>query len=373
MAQPNKQRRSLPALVTFSLVASALLIEANIVFYWAFINVFGIVGHHTRVILAIVLFLLSGGFIGMLFIERKTAGFLTRFFYLLTASWTGMFAYLFIAAALYDISNAILMDAQPFGLAVFIIAIATGLYGIMHAQHIVVKKISVKLPNLPEAWRGRTAVWMSDLHLGSVRGARFSAKVTKLSNSLSPDIVFIGGDLYDGTHAPDPFAIAKPLKNLSSKFGTIYITGNHEEFGDPGQFLSAVHALGMRILQDEMTEIEGLQILGVDYSHAAKKDQFETILKNFKLDHAKSSILLKHEPKDLDVAEAAGVSFQISGHTHNGQQWPFNYLANMAYKGYGYGQKMYKTMEVYVSSGIGGWGPPVRVGSDCEIVAITFD
>ena len=86
------------------------------------------------------------------------------------------------------------------------------------------------------------------------------------------------------------------------------------------------------------------------------------------------SILLKHEPRDLDVAQQAGISLQISGHTHKGQQWPFNHLAQRVYKGYAYGLKQYEksAMQVLVSSGVGGWGPPVRVGSDCEIVHITF-
>jgi predicted MPP superfamily phosphohydrolase len=72
------------------------------------------------------------------------------------------------------------------------------------------------------------------------------------------------------------------------------------------------------------------------------------------------------------VAEAAGISFQISGHTHKGQQWPFGYMANATYKGFGYGLKKYKNMMVYVSSGVGSWGPPVRVGSDSEIILIHF-
>ena len=95
-------------------------------------------------------------------------------------------------------------------------------------------------------------------------------------------------------------------------------------------------------------------------------------MNNLKINKDKASILLKHEPKNLKVAEDAGISFQISGHTHKGQQWPFNYLTNLMYKGYGYGLKKHGSMIVYVSSGTGGWGPPLRVGSDYEIVEITF-
>ena len=372
MEKKHKKPISIPALVSFALVASALLIEGNIVVYCATISLFGVQDFRNKCIVGLMFFLLSGGFIAMLFIEKYSASIVTRILYLVTAVWTGTFAYLFIAAVVYDITNVFVYNARPIGLSLFFVALMTGLYGVVHAQHIVVRKIQVPISGLPEVWKHRSMVWMSDLHLGSVRGPRFAQKATNLSNSLSPDIVVIGGDLYDGTHAPDPFVIAQPLQKLVSRSGTFYIAGNHEEFEDPHSFLEAVHKLGIRILNDEKIDIDGMQIIGLDYSNSSKKENFKNNLEKINLDSTKPSILLKHEPKDLDIAEQAGISFQISGHTHNGQQWPFNYLANMAYKGYGYGFKKYGSMQVYVSSGIGGWGPPVRVGSDCEIVYITF-
>ncbi|MEI8130631.1 MAG: metallophosphoesterase [bacterium] len=363
---------SLKALLTFISVASVLLIEANIVVYNAVISLLAITSHATRVAGAILLTLLSGGFLGMLVVERFSKSRLTRFLYRLTAIWTGSFAYLLIAGILYDISAIFVSDTRPFGVAFFGIAILVSIYGYINGRRIVTKKISVTLPNLPLAWHGRTAVWMSDLHLGSVRGTAFSKKVTALSNSLSPDVVFIGGDLYDGTHAPDPYEIAQPLTDLTAPRGVYFISGNHEEFGDPTPFVQAVEKIGITILNDKLITLDGLQILGVDYQHATKKEAFKMLLEKLAFDKSLPSILLKHEPKDLEIAEQAGVSFQISGHTHRGQQWPFNYLANIAYKGFGYGLKPLGNLQVYVSSGIGGWGPPLRVGSNCEIVHITF-
>ena len=363
---------SLKALLTFVSVASVLLIEANIVVYNAVISLLAITSHSTRVAGAVALTLLSGGFLGMLVIERFSKSYITRFLYRMTAIWTGSFAYLLIAGILYDISAVFVSDARPLGGVFFGIAILVSIYGYMNGRRIVTKKISVALPNITDAWRGRTAVWMSDLHLGSVRGKTFSEKVTTLSNSLSPDIVFIGGDLYDGTHAPDPYEIAQPLEKLNAPRGVYFISGNHEEFGDPTPFVQAVEKLGITILNDKLITLDGLQILGVDYQHATQKEAFKMLLEKLAFDTALPSVLLKHEPKDLEVAEQAGISFQISGHTHRGQQWPFNYLADIAYKGFGYGLKPLGNLQVYVSSGIGGWGPPLRVGSNCEIVQITF-
>jgi predicted MPP superfamily phosphohydrolase len=216
-------------------------------------------------------------------------------------------------------------------------------------------------------------IWISDLHLGQLHGPRFARKVADIVNTLSPDIIFIGGDLFDGTGAPDAGELTLPLRTLAAPLGTYFITGNHEEFGDATpKFLVAVAGAGMHILQDEMTEIDGLQIIGVDYKNAVHRDQFKKILEHLPIDREKPSILLKHEPKDLDVAEATGISLQISGHTHRAQIWPFEYIASLVYKGYVYGLKAHGKMQVYTSSGVGTWGPPVRVGTDSEIVVLSF-
>lgn len=83
--------------------------------------------------------------------------------------------------------------------------------------------------------------------------------------------------------------------------------------------------------------------------------------------------MLKHEPKDLSVAQEAGISLQISGHTHKAQLWPLEYIAQLSYKGYAYGLKRLENMYVYTSSGVGIWGPPMRVGTTDEIVLFILE
>ncbi len=368
------KKRNIPISIFISFVAvvSALLVEANVLFYWAIVDIFTITNIDYRFIIGVILAIMSSGFIVMLIIEKYSTGIFVRFFYTITSIWTGMFVYFFMAAAIYDVLNLFMKNPQIIGFPLFAAALVIGIYGLIHGRKIAVKKINVAIPGMPENWKGRTAVWMSDLHLGSVRGEQFAEKVMQISNSLSPDVVFIGGDLYDGTRAPNPVVIAEPLEKLSTRFGVFYISGNHEEFGDAEQFFDAVKLLRIKILDDEMINIEGLQIIGVDYSNNAKKENFKKNLESIIFDRSKASILLKHEPKDLDIAAGERISFQISGHTHDGQQWPFNYLTDLITKGYSYGLKNYGLMQIYISSGTGGWGPPIRVGSDCEIVHITF-
>jgi predicted MPP superfamily phosphohydrolase len=208
--------------------------------------------------------------------------------------------------------------------------------------------------------------------LGQFYGPSYAQKIVNRVNALPHDIIFIGGDLYDGTGAPDIAELAAPLGGFTGHLGIYFITGNHEEFGQSDAFIAAVRSARIRPLIDEMVEIDGLQLVGVDYKNSADKESFKAILSRLALDPAKPSILLKHEPKDIDVAREAGVSFQISGHTHKAQMWPLGYIADLIYKGYAYGLKQSGNMHVLTSSGVGTWGPPMRVGTDCEIVHITF-
>ena len=371
MSQKIKKRFLFLSLVGFFIFVSIFLIEINYIVYSTFISVFHIIGIEDF-LLALFLLALSGSFMVMLLVERYFSNSIIRFVYLLTSIWMGMFVYLFLASVVYFTANIFISIPSIVGIFLFLIAVSVSFYGIIHGEKIVIKNIKISLPNLNEQWKGKTIVYMSDLHLGPINGAKFAKKVLNISNSLLPDLVFIGGDLYDGSRRPDPYVIAKPLENLYSKLGKFFVTGNHEEFGDPDIFLKAVERLGIKVLNNEMVEVEGLQIVGVDYLNASKKKDFKSILENIKINREKPTILLKHEPKDLSVAEQAGISFQISGHTHNGQQWPFNYLTKIMYKGFSYGLKHHGSMLVYVSSGAGGWGPPLRVGSDYEIVEITF-
>ena len=161
----------------------------------------------------------------------------------------------------------------------------------------------------------------------------------------------------------------EPLKELSN---TYFVMGNHESYGDINLFQKAIREVGVQVLNDEKKIVEGVQIVGVDYDSTVKKEDFEKVLSNIGIDPNLPSILLKHEPSNVDIAEKAGITFQISGHTHRAQQWPFEYLARLSYKKFTYGLNKSGNMQVYTSSGTGTWGIPMRVGTDSEIVVFEF-
>jgi uncharacterized protein len=224
---------------------------------------------------------------------------------------------------------------------------------------------------LPDAWRGRKAALISDLHLGHVRNGSFLRRMVAKILREAPDAIFIAGDLYDGT-AIDARRAAEPLNKLVAAHGVYFVAGNHEQFGDDSKYLNAIAAAGVRVLSNEKVEVDGLQIIGVPYRNAARDGHLASALSDIHLDRDRASILLTHAPDHPEIAEAAGVSLQLSGHTHLGQFIPWSWMARRIYRQFVYGLSRIGKMQVFTSSGAGTWGPPLRLGSNPEIVMLEF-
>jgi uncharacterized protein len=321
---------------------------------------------------------LSVSFIAASLLAFRYFNGFVRLFYTLAAVWLGMVNFLFLAAclcwAIYlaghltgrEIDRAALA-AMAFGLA-----IVAGVYALINARWVRVKRITVKLPNLPPSWRGRVAALVSDIHLGHVNGIAFMRRIVARLERLRPDVVFLTGDLYDGTKV-DATAVAAPWKELSTPLGAYFITGNHEEFSDPSKYLDAVSNAGMRVLNSEKVNVDGLQLIGVDYRDSTNADRFRSILEGAALKREQPSILLSHAPHALPIPEQAGISLQLSGHTHGGQFFPFTWFTRRIFGEYTYGLKRFGNMMVYTTTGAGTWGPPMRLGTQPEIVLIEFE
>ena len=127
------------------------------------------------------------------------------------------------------------------------------------------------------------------------------------------------------------------------------------------------------MLSNEKLEVDGLQIIGVPYRNATQHRQFASVLRGIRLDRDRASILLTHAPDHPEIAEAAGVSLQLSGHTHLGQFIPWSWMARRIYRRFVYGLSRIGKMQVFTSSGAGTWGPPLRLGSNPEIVVLEFE
>jgi predicted MPP superfamily phosphohydrolase len=328
------------------------------------------------------LFLLAFSFIFAALLSFSFSNLLVAFVYRLAAVWLGFLNYFFLAACLSWLGwFALLLTRlrpdpwiyRPYLAAVFFsCALLAGAYGLVNALWIRVRRIPIHLPNLPSSWRGRTALVVSDLHLGNVNGLGFSRRIAHLTARLCPDIVFFPGDFFDGTRT-DPFRLAAPFLPLSPPLGIYYSTGNHDEYGDLAHYVDALTRAGIRVLTNEMVTVDGLPIVGVPYGDSTHLLRLRSTLESLRLPAGQPSILLNHVPNRLPIVEQAGVSLQLSGHTHGGQLFPFTWLVRRVFGKFTYGLHPFGPLQVYTSSGAGTWGPPMRVGTRSEVVLITFE
>jgi len=322
--------------------------------------------------------LLSVSFIAASLLAYRYTNAALRAFYRAAAVWLGLLTFLFLAA----ISSWIILGvARLAGLDVnfhrtvellYGAAVVVGLYGVFNASWTRITRTTVLLANLPAAWRGRRAALISDLHLGHVRNGSFLRRMVAKILKEEPDAIFIAGDLYDGT-AIDAGQAAQPLNKLIAPHGVYFVAGNHEQFGDDSKYLQAIASAGVRVLSNEKVEVDGLQIIGVPYRNATQDGQLASVLHGVRLDRERASILLTHAPDRPDIAEAAGISLQLSGHTHLGQFIPWSWMARRIYRQFVYGLSRIGKMQVFTSSGAGTWGPPLRFGSNPEIVILEFE
>jgi predicted MPP superfamily phosphohydrolase len=332
----------------------------------------------TRAITAFTVLVLSVTFVSASLLAARYYNALVRSFYTLASIWLGLLNFLVMAAVLCWLIYAIVVvsklqvSALVLGSAIFGGAVLISLYGFINASWIRVTRIQIRLPNLPQSWHGRTAALVSDTHLGHVRGYAFVSRIVATLRQLRPDVVFIAGDLFDGTKI-EPKHVAVAWRNIDPPLGKFFITGNHEEFSHPSQYIEALQQSGVRALLDEKVIVNGLQLIGVTYHTLATPQRLHSALQRAALQPNSASVLLAHAPHNLAVAEQMGISLQLSGHTHCGQTFPFTWITKRIFRQYTYGLHRHGNLNVYTSSGAGTWGPPMRVGSKPEIVLIRFE
>jgi predicted MPP superfamily phosphohydrolase len=321
---------------------------------------------------------LSLTFISASLLAWRYSNLAVRVYYTAASVWLGFLSYFSLASCLAwvvaGVTRWLALD-WPSRLILYVsfgLALVAGCYGLINSALVRVRRVPVKLANLPDSWRGRVAALVTDAHLGHVRGARFAERLVAMLSRLRPDLVLIGGDLYDGT-ASDARRLAEPLRKLSAPFGAFFITGNHEEFRHRAVYLDAIESAGVRVLNNEKVVLDGLQLVGIHDSDSKHPERFRAILQNADLDPSAPSILLTHEPNLLGIAADEKIDLQLSGHTHGGQFFPFTWLTSSIYGPFVYGLNRLGNLLVYTSYGAGTWGPPLRVGTSPEIVLFSFE
>lgn len=362
-------------------VVQGILFAAHLFIVHTWIAFFPDIAPNAVHALRIAMLALSFSFVAASLLNFRHSNWFISAFYTLASVWLGFVNYLFLGACLtwpiWYLLRATGTAANPLvrpALAAGFVAagLLAGVYGLINARNIRERYITVELPGLPEQWRSRRAVLMSDLHLGNINKAGFCRKVAAMAARHNPDVVFIPGDLYDGSTATLDELIA-PLKELRPRFGIFFSTGNHEEFHDPGDYLAAIRKAGIRVLANERVTIDGLHVLGINYHEATFPLRVRTTLENLSPAAGEPSILLNHAPVRMPIVEQAGIALQLSGHTHGGQFFPYTFLTRRIFGPFTHGLHQFGKLQVYTSTGAGTWGPPMRLGSAPEIVVIEFE
>ncbi|MES5816524.1 metallophosphoesterase [Streptomyces sp. RG80] len=242
-----------------------------------------------------------------------------------------------------------------------------GTYGVLRGPK--VKRVTVPLAKLPRAAHGYRIAVVSDIHLGPVLGRGFARTVVDTINSTQPDLIAVVGDLVDGS-VKDLGPAAAPLAQLRARHGTFFVTGNHEYFSGAEQWVEEVRRLGMRPLENDRTEMPYFDLAGVNDIAGESEGQGPDFAKALgDRDTARACVLLAHQPVQIHDAVDHGVDLQLSGHTHGGQLWPGNFVAQAATPPLA-GLERYGDTQLYVRRGAGAGGPPTRVGAPSDITVI---
>lgn len=266
--------------------------------------------------------------------------------------------------------------------AVAVAAVVLGLliWGYVEAMRVPrIKRVDVTMPRLGRGLDGTRVIVLSDTHYGPINRSRWSANVATAVNELAPDIVCHVGDIADGT-ATRRSEQAAPLGTMRSRLAKVYVTGNHEYFGEAQGWLDHMDSLGWESLHNRHLLVERggdrLVLAGVDDAtakssglsgHGANLAQALT-----GADQDLPVLLLAHQPKQVKQAASAGVDLQISGHTHGGQIWPFNFLVRLDQPSVHGLSRHGERTQLYTSRGAGFWGPPLRIFAPSEITVLTL-
>lgn len=306
-----------------------------------------------------------------------------------TMVWMGAVLYLLIGVALADLGRTVATRLMGFafdenrrllfarGGAGLVGLLTSGVVGagIRHAYGGPrVKRVRVPLAKLRDAAHGYRIVQLTDVHVGPTIGRDFIARIVDEVNRLSPDLVVITGDLVDGSVDALREHVA-PLGRIASRDGVFFVTGNHEYYSGADEWIAHLDTLGIRTLRNERVSIggeAGFDLAGVDdwrsteFGNGHGPDLAKALRDR---DSTRAVVLLAHQPKQAALAIEHGVDLQLSGHTHAGQLRPFDFLVRLEQP---YLAGLYDTgaTKVYVSAGTGWWGPPMRVGTTCEITEL---
>lgn len=333
--------------------------------------------------------LVAASFVAARVLERTYPCHFTEFLTWTGNLWLAFMLFFFLIALLLDITRLFnhffhflpafvytnyLKTKQLILLAAIVFSSVNILAGYINARNPRVKELNLKIDKPGHGLKNLTISMASDIHLGAIIRKAKARELVSMLNAPKPDLILLAGDVVDEDLAPViKDNIGEALCELKARIGVYAITGNHEYIGGAGPAVDYLEKHCIKMLRDTAVLVnEQFYIVGRDdrdkvrFTGKPRKELGEVMRD---VDRSYPVILMDHQPFNLSQAADQGVDLQLSGHTHHGQIWPFNYITKAIYE-LSWGYKRIKNTHFYVSCGFGTWGPPVRLGNRPEVVII---
>lgn len=319
--------------------------------------------------------------------------------------WLGVVQYILLFVIWFDLIRIILLKWKLInekiiharktfilvGILCFLVVGAFSTYGVIHAKKIVVNSYQVQIDKKVDKFSNLKVALVSDLHFGYNSSLSHVKKMVKLINESDPDVVVIAGDIFDNSYEAiyEPDKIIQEIKKIKTKYGVYAVYGNHDidekilagftfswkknkNLNDP-RMTSFLEKANVKLLRDESLLIDdSFYLVGrIDYHkygmEVEKRKTIEELVSSF--DKSKPIILIDHEPYELEKIAKVGVDLDLSGHTHNGQMFPSNVFIKFIWKN-PHGLLKVDNMYSAVTSGVGVYGPNMRVGTTAEVMVL---
>lgn len=346
-------------------------------------------------VIAVALFVVGGLFSGGYLLGRILHGHVpaavSGFISLAGSFWMVAFIYFLMIWIIFEVGRLVLKSTGHLesntrklpkafpqiavgAILIFVTALIAA--GYQNNLRAVVHTHSIRIDKMISDNQSLRILIAADMHLGTIVDGKRAEQIVQKINEQNPDIVFLPGDIIDiDTQEVIANGGAAALGKIKAPLGVYACLGNHEVYAGEEASTRLLSDLGIIVLRDEFVNLSnGLQIAGrLDYAREGfglTRKSISEILKD--ASPMMPILLLDHQPRALKEAQEAGVDLIVCGHTHNGQFWPINYVVRMIFD-LAYGYARWGNTHIYVSNGVGSWGPPVRIGRPPEIVVIDVE
>ncbi len=363
-------------IIIFLIIITTLIWVGHIGTYYAIKSSF-ILGLRQEHTLTWILAWLSVSFIAMSMIVRYIYHPIVSAVYTMTAVWLWTTYRLFLASVIIFICmwiNTATWWALPMMIiskVVLMIAVWVSAYGIRNSNQTKIVNYIVPMENLPASWEGKKIAMIADTHVWAVRNIWLLHRIRPQIEWQWVQMLLVAGDFYDGVSANDT-SLALALANIKTPHGTYFAPGNHEEYNNLNNYLQHLTQAWIHVLNNQVTTVDGLQIIGVDYSSTHQTTWFISVMNKLKRDRRQASILIKHIPSHVEIVDQFGIDLQVAWHVHQWQVWPGYFFARKVFGVFSYGLNQIGQSWIITTSGVGTRWPPQRVGTHSEIIIITL-